>query len=118
MKRRSRWKSGPPALLLLAASLMLGGCASGFTNIAPTPKGEYQKLGAASGSACGSLGLLATAYYFVPMGLNTRVERAYADAVASVPGATGLVDVTVQEDWYWWVLGTARCVTVKGEAIR
>jgi hypothetical protein len=37
--------------------------------------------------------------------------------VASVPGATALIDVTMQEDWYWWFIGTARCVTVKGEAI-
>ncbi len=52
------------------------------------------------------------------MGLNSRVERAYADAVASVPGATALVNVTMQENWYWWFLGTTRCVTVSGEAIK
>jgi len=64
------------------------------------------------------LGLVGTAYYFVPMALNSRVENAYQRAVASVPGATGLINVTFQEDWYWWVIGTARCVTVTGEAIK
>jgi hypothetical protein len=96
----------------------LTGCASGLTTVAPTPPAEYSRLGSTKGSACGSLGIVATAYYFVPMGINDRVERAYKEAVAGVPGATGLVDVTIKEDWYWWVIGTARCVTVTGEAIK
>ncbi len=62
--------------------------------------------------------VLATAYYFIPVGLNSRDERAYNAAVASVPGATALVDVTMHENWYWWLLGTARCVTISGEAIK
>jgi hypothetical protein len=68
--------------------------------------------------APGALGIVSTAYYFIPMGLNGRVQRAYDEAVASVPGATGLVDVTIKENWYWWLIGTARTVTVTGEAIR
>ncbi len=106
------------ALLPLAVCAILSGCASGFTKVAPTPPQNYQKLGKATGSACGSLGLLATAYYAVPMGLNSRVERAYADALAKVPGATALIDVTMKEDWNWWLIGTARCVTVTGEAVK
>ena len=102
----------------LAAAALMGGCASGYTNVAPAPAAEHARVGAATGSACGSLGLLATAYNFVPMGLNSRVERAYADAVSSVPGATGLTDVTMQENWYWWLVGTARCVTITGEAVK
>ena len=52
------------------------------------------------------------------MGLNSRYERAYSDAIAKAPGATGLIDVTLREDWYWWFIGTARCVTLNGEAIK
>jgi len=100
------------------ATLLLNACASTFTNVAPMPPKDFQRLGQAKGSGCGSLGILATAYNFVPMALNSRVETAYGNAVASVPGATALVDVTVKEDWYWWVIGTARCVTVTGEAIK
>jgi hypothetical protein len=71
-----------------------------------------------TGKACGSLGFFDSVYNAVPMALNQRVERAYARAVASVPGATGLVNVTMQENWYWYVAVSTRCVTVTGEAIK
>jgi len=57
-------------------------------------------------------------YNFIPIGLNSRVETAYNRALQKKPGATALVDVTVQENWFWWVVGTARCVTVTGEAVQ
>ena len=52
------------------------------------------------------------------MGINSRVERAYGEALASVPGATALTDITMKEDWNWWLFGTGRCVTIDGEAIK
>jgi hypothetical protein len=103
---------------LLGCVLIIGGCASGLTTIAPQPPAEYEKLGPATGKATGSIGVLSTILNFIPMGLNTRVYRAYDNAVASVPGATGLIDVTLDESWFWWVIGTARTVTISGEAIR
>lgn len=103
---------------LLAGVVSLTGCASGFTSIAPEPPVKYEKLGPATGQATGALGILGTAYYFVPMGINDRIQRAYDHALASVPGATGLMDVTIQESWFWWVIGTSRNVTITGEAIR
>jgi len=106
------------ASALLACIPLIGGCASGLTTIAPQPPAQYEKLGPATGKASGSLGILSTAYYFIPMGLNTRVQRAYDNAVASVPGATGLIDVTFDESWFWWIIGTGRTVTISGEAIR
>lgn len=106
------------AWLPLAMAMLLAGCASGVTKVAPMPPSQYERLGKATGTACGSLGFLATAYYAVPLGLNSRVERAYADALSKVPGATALIDVTYQEDWAWWLFGTARCVTVTGEAVK
>ena len=99
-------------------AVLIAACASEPFNVAPRPPEKFEKLGAASGEACGSLLILATAYYFIPVQLNSRVERAYARAVESVPGATGLVNVTMKEDWFWWLIGTARCVTLTGEAIR
>jgi len=24
----------------------------------------------------------------------------------------------MQEDWFWWLIGTARCVTITGDAIK
>ena len=106
------------ASALLACIPLIGGCASGLTTIAPQPPAQYEKLGPATGKASGSLGILSTAYYFIPMGLNTRVQRAYDNAVASVPGATGLIDVTFDESWFWWIIGTGRTVAISGEAIR
>lgn len=102
-------------LLLLA---LVSGCSSGRVMITGAPQENYQKLGHAQGSACGALGLLGTAYYFIPMGLNSRYESAYNQAVASVPGAGGLIDVTLSEDWYWVLFATLRCVKVAGEAIK
>jgi hypothetical protein len=97
---------------------LLGGCASGYVKVAPKPPAQFERLGQARGEACGILGVLATAYYFAPMGLNGRVEAAYLNAVASVPGATALIDVTMSETWTWVFIGTMRCVTITGEAIR
>ena len=105
---------------MLALTVYISGCASGLSTIAPMPPEHFEKLGHASGSATGHLvsPLVGTLYYFIPIMLNDRVDRAYANAVSSVPGATGLIDVTYEEDWYWWVFGTARTVTISGEAIR
>ena len=102
----------------LATCLLLAGCASSFTKVAPAPPAEFQRLGMATGEGCGMLGIVATAYYFAPMGLNGRVEKAYQNALASVPGATALIDVTMSERWTWVFVGTMRCVTISGEAIK
>lgn len=105
-------------LALIVAAALGGACASQPFNLAPRPPDKFEKLGAASGEACGSLLIDGTAYNFIPIMLNSRIERAYAAAVQSVPGATGLVNVTMKENWFWWVIGSTRCVTVTGEAIR
>ncbi len=104
--------------ILLSMVIFSYGCSGPLQNVAPTPPATFEKLGPATGQACGSLLLVSTAYYFIPVLLNSRVTRAYDSAVASVPDATGLVDVTISEYWVWWVIGTARCYTVTGEAIR
>ena len=103
---------------LIASLLLLSGCASKFTNISPQVPAKYEKLGHVSGSGSGSIGVISTAYNVIPMGLNSRVERAYEDALSKAPGATGLTDVTYQESWFWWIIGTNRTVTISGEAIK
>lgn len=107
------------ATTLTALSLLIfSGCSSKEVTIEKAPPEKYEVLGKATGSASGSLGLLSTAYNFIPMGLNSRSERAYNEAVQSVPNATGLINVTYSENWFWWVIGTNRTVTVTGDAIR
>jgi hypothetical protein len=105
-------------LLILFLALVLGGCASNMTLIAPQPPDHFTKLGHAEGKACGSMLAGTPTYNFIPVYLNSRVERAYQQAVESVPGATALGDVTIQENWYWWLIGTTRCTIITGEAIR
>lgn len=107
-----------PIWAAVATFSFLNGCASNLTNVAPTPPAQYSSLGTVTGSACGSLGILGTSTYFIPAGLNDRVERAYQAALASQPGATSLTNITMQEDWYWWLVGTFRCVTITGEAVK
>ncbi len=102
----------------LVCALITGGCASGPVLVSPEPPAKFERLGKATGTGTGSLGIGGSAEYFIPLWLNGRVQRAYDDAVASVPGATGLIDVTLKENWFWWVIGTARTVTITGEAIR
>ncbi len=103
---------------LCAALALLSGCASKFTEIQSSPPAKYESLGRVTGTASGSIGVLSTAYNVIPMGLNSRVERAYQDALAKAPGATDLINVTYQESWFWWIIGTARTVTISGEAIK
>jgi len=105
-------------ICLFFASTFAGGCASGMKTIAPEPPKKFERLGLAEGKACGSLGTAGTAYYFVPMWLNSRVDRAYDRALKSVPEATGLINVSLEESWFWWYIATTRCVTITGEAIR
>lgn len=103
---------------LVAVAVLLGACSAGPVMIAPAVPQTYTKLGPAEGKACGTLALGPTAYNAIPVKLNDRAERAYENAVSSVSGATALMDVSYQESWFWWVIGTTRCVTVSGEAIQ
>ncbi|MBV1959494.1 MAG: hypothetical protein KUG53_02055 [Pseudomonadales bacterium] len=104
------------AAVMLAT--LLTGCSSTSTMVSALPPEHYEILGPTEGSAAGSLGMVSTAYYVIPMGLNSRTERAYSRAIEKVPGATGLIDVTYDESWLWWVIGTARTVTIQGTAIK
>jgi len=97
---------------------ILAGCSSHEIVVEPVPPEKYEKIGEAKGEATGSHGLLSTAYYVIPMGLNSRTKRAAERAVKSVPQAEQVINVTYQEDWYWWVIGTARKVTITGDAIK
>lgn len=105
-------------ITMISSAFLFYGCSSSYTMVAPTPPENYEVIGKTQGSATGSLGIVSTAYYAIPMGLNSRTERAYARALSNAPGATGLIDVTYDESWAWWLIGTARTVTVQGTAIK
>jgi hypothetical protein len=105
------------AAILAGAAAALVGCAT-TVSLAPLPPEKYEKLGATSGDSCGVLLLGDWFLAIIPIGLSERVRTAKSSAVAKVPGATDLINVTVEERWYYWVVGSSRCVTVSGEAIK
>lgn len=105
------------AAILGGATAALVGCASTVA-LAPLPPEKYEKLGSTSGDACGVLLLGDWVGAFIPIGLSDRVATAKSSALAKVPGATDLVNVTIEERWYYWLIGSSRCVTVSGEAIK
>ena len=104
--------------LLVVLACVMWGCSSQMTMVVPRPPMKYEVLGRTEGSATGSLLIWATAYNFIPILLNSRTERAYRDALGDVPGATGLINVTIHESWFWWVIGSSKTVTVTGDAIK
>lgn len=117
MSARGSFREG---LALSAAffAFLLTGCGSAPIVVGKLPPAKYEKLGAATGEACGTLGLLTPPINFIPMALNSRVEDAYRQAIQSVPGATSLLNVEYKEEWFWWILATTRCTTITGDAIK
>ena len=105
-------------LSVVFITFLLTACGSAPILVGKLPPAKYEKLGMATGDACGTLGLVFPAYNFIPMALNSRVENAYQEAIQSVPGATGLINVEYKEYWFWWVLATTRCTTITGDAIK
>jgi hypothetical protein len=99
------------ALALLAVTTALG-CSGTLVRVAPRPPEDATVLGPTRGSGCGMLLL-----DLIPIGVNGRVERAYAEALRA-RGGTALVDTTVTDRWYYAVLGTLHCTDVEGTAIR
>jgi hypothetical protein len=104
--------------VVVVLALFTAGCASDMVKLVPITSASAQKVAVVEGSSSGALGVFGTAYYFIPMGLNSRMQRAYDEALSKAPGATGLKNVTLQENWYWFFIGTMRCVTITGEAVK
>jgi hypothetical protein len=82
------------------------------------PHVKYKILGRVAGIGCGTLALACVVINFIPINDDSRLARAYQQAVGTLPGATSLINVDVREDWFWWVIATTRCTLVTGDAIR
>jgi hypothetical protein len=104
--------------VLLGAIFICSGCRSKWVTIAPELPGKYEQLGLAEAEACGDLYFFTTPTQVVPHNWNERVQKAYDGALASVPGATALMNVNYSERWYWWGLAFRRCARISAEAIR
>ena len=103
-------------IILLTCIVSITGCSSGFKTISPNlakHPHNIETLGHVTGHACGSI-----LFDLIPISENSRVENAYNNALSKRPGATGIINTTLDENWFWWYLGTTRCVTIEGEAIK
>ncbi len=111
--------SWPFVTLAVGAALFSAGCSSEMTVIVPQPPGHAQIVAKdVQGTASGALCIGYPPLSLIPIGLNERMENAYSDALSKAPGATALKNVTVEEDWYWIVVGTLRYVTITGDAVK
>lgn len=93
MNRWFRW-FGVVLILTMTA------CHSMPLTIPSAPVGpNEQRLGTGEGSSTGIM-----LFQFIPINQNDRFIEAYQQALAR-SGGTRLVDVTIEERWFWaWVL--------------
>jgi hypothetical protein len=98
------------ATLILACGI--SGCSGALTPVGPKPPESYASVGPATGSACGFL-----LFDLIPLGINDRVERAYAEALRR-DSATALLDTKITNSWYYVFFGVVHCTEVAGVAIR
>lgn len=92
---------------------LLVGCSSTDVRLVASPPEKPIKLGPAQGTASGVL-----IFGVIPIGINSRTERAYEDALKSVPGSTVLTDVTLDELWLYFGIVLFQQVTITGEAVK
>ena len=107
----------PPSVHLRVYVAVVGlaftGCTSRATLVARRPPASAHIVGASRGSACG-----AVLFGIIPLGVNTRVARAYDKALTSAPGSVVLMETWVRDRWYT-VPGIAHllCFDVVGTAV-
>lgn len=100
-------RSLAPALLLLAS------CTSAPLAIATAPLQENEEIvGHVRGTASGLM-----LFDLIPVGQNSRFERAYDEAMRSSTGYR-LVDIKVRESWYWCVVGNLYVFELTGSCVR
>ena len=90
---------------------LLAGCTGRLVNVAPVPPASYSEGERTSSQACGML-----LFTFIPVSLNDRVERAYAEALDKA-NATSLTDTSLIESWQFTPFGPRVCTSVSGIAI-
>lgn len=117
LRRTPAWRRFRIGLVVLTLAVATG-CSSGLTTISRSAPVEYESLGIAQATACGSELFGGVLTNFIPAGMNSRLDRAYTKALRSKPGATKLRSVSISEHWFFWLLGSTRCVTITGEALR
>lgn len=102
-----------PLLSVLLVVVCLSACKGVPLHVPtlPVQPGE-EVIGPVEGKATGIM-LLG----FIPIGQNQRFEEAYSRAVAR-SGATRIVDLVVQEDWFWAYVLNGYTTRISGTAVR
>jgi len=100
-----------PLAVILAA---LGGCTGvpyrmAEVEVDPT---RYEVLGEAEGKTTGIM-----LFQFIPIRQNDRIERAAGQAIRS-KGGDQLVNITIQESWFWACVLNGYRVHVKGTVLK
>jgi hypothetical protein len=101
-------------VFLSATLVCVVGCAgqSPLTSVGPEPPMGFRAGEVAKGSACGTL----VAAFIPTSGVNTRVERAYKEALGN--RGKGLTDTRIRD--YWRVVPGALilCTEIEGKVIQ
>lgn len=97
----------------LLVVLALAACSSAPLTIQTASIGPNERiLGDVNGSAVGLM-----LFQIVPIGQNSRFDRAYASALSHTPGATRIVNPTIRENWFWAYLLNGYVFHVSGTAV-
>ena len=96
---------------LALATCLLAACTSTPVRIASAPPSASGGVSReVSSKACGFQLLL-----FIPIAVNSRQTRAYADLLAQARGDS-ISDVQMQESWFYGFAGTGYCTEFKAQA--
>jgi hypothetical protein len=109
MLRRRLLSALPLVGLLTGCATISGGVAPSTTPLTP---GSYQEMGSVRGTDC--------VYYllgFIPLTTGNETRDAVANAMAQVPGATALTNVSVDTYSQYFILFSRVCTQVYGVAV-
>ena len=104
------------AILMILIGCFAFGCASNPLEISTlqnkTSDKDYRVLGPGEGGAVGIM-----LFGFIPIGQNTRFERAYEEAVKS-KGGDRLIDPVITENWFWGMILNGYITKISGTVVK
>lgn len=99
-------------ILILAACLILTGCASTPVRMGAMPGRDYEVVGRGNASAGGFM-----LFQFIPIRHNSKIARAYNAAVQQQEG-DDLINPEISESWFWAYVGNGYRVNIEGDVIK
>ena len=100
---------------IFLVSFSFAGCVGNTYRLAQVDydHSKYESLGIAKGYAGGAM----IYPWFIPAAVNSTIERASRDAIKQ-RGGDDIVNVTVQQKWWWALVFQLFRVSVEGEVIK